>query len=222
MSGAIDLTTTTGLGAIGPRLVAQTIGVPYDHYRPAADGAIAALDPANKLAAPLRVWLTVDPKGMATQAPVKPLPIWYGSFDPAQAQVGDYIVGPGGTYFISTMALPAPMSLTFCSSVVTVTRRALGTPGPSFRGGVASHADVVATQFPCFIGLSTRRDQDELHLPGAIKAQNITLALPPTVPGELRAGDMVETTEAPPKLYTLQGASLGPAGWAAAAIEATG
>jgi hypothetical protein len=35
--------------------------------------------------------------------------LWYGVFDGSSIQVGDYLIGPGGTFFVSTMQKLLPI-----------------------------------------------------------------------------------------------------------------
>lgn len=216
----LDLTSPGGLGATGARLVGKTLGTAYDHYRAAGNGSTPPLDAGNRLGS-VPVWLTVDPKLKATKAPVTPKPIWYAGLDPSVVVPGDYLVGALGTFFLSTSTLPAPISVIFCNTLATVERPQTAAPGPDFRGGVKASPLVVATQWPAFIALQTRRNQNELQLPGEVRSQNATLFLPSTLPGAILAGDTVHEHDKINARYTVQGASLTPGGWQATLIQAT-
>lgn len=217
---ALDLTSTTGLGAVGYKLVGENLGTPYQQYRPAASATLAPLDASNMLGT-IPVWPTVDPQLMASKAPVTPKPYWYAGLDPAAVQLGDYIVGGFGTFFLSVITLPAPLAIVFCNTKATIERPQEAAAGPSFRGGTRSQPLVVATQWPGFLALQTRRNQNEMHLPGAVKSQNATLYLPSNLPGEILAGDIVQENDTVSARWTVQGASLSPSGWQATLIQAT-
>ena len=120
-----------GLGA-----AARATGFFYDAYRPSEPGE--PLAPENRFLRLPALFNARDPR--FGQASSYGRPCWFGVFDSAYTRPGDYLVGPGGTFFIAAQEHLLPPLCVLTNATVTVARpAAAGKPGLNGYGGT-THA----------------------------------------------------------------------------------
>lgn len=212
---------------------ALRIGPVYTQYRPGGAG--------NPLAAPLATFnASFNAEDMKYGRPNKyGAPTWYGIFDGRLTQVGDYLVGPGETYFIAAQQLTLPILCVECNRTVRVTRPAAPVP-ISTAGGVSvlpyagvcdspgESVDVLGISpannggvfvgWPCSILFGKGRLKNTDALPSGTSEQTGWLILlPPSVPIIFQAGDRLIDDLG--RMYVVNGAEQTDLGWRIAAIE---
>jgi hypothetical protein len=171
-----------GLGA-----AARHIGAPYDAYRPV--GPADPLTPANRY---LRLPAAFDAEDPSFQRPSGyGRATWFGIFDSAYTQPGDFLRGPGGTFFVAAQQSLLPSLCVLTNRVVNLSRPAAPTaPGVNSYGGVTlATATRLLTAWPASIltaGSGTAGD-----LPGDASIPSWTVLLPDT-PVALRAADLIQ------------------------------
>jgi hypothetical protein len=170
-----------GLGA-----AARHIGASYDAYRPV--GATDPLAPANRY---LRLPAAFDAEDPSFQRPSGyGRATWFGIFDSAYTQPGDYLRGPGGTFFVAAQQALLPSVCVLTNRVVSLSRPAAPTAAGvnSYGGILLTAATPLLTAWPASIliaGSGTPGD-----LPGDASIPSWTMLLPET-PVALRAADLV-------------------------------
>lgn len=231
-------TAIAAVWPLAPQIVAQVLGLPFEQYRPIGTGAAIA---AGNLLATIPAWITADPALMASKPFAWGKPVGFAAVDPAQTQVGDYLVGSltlaasallgqmvlgqghldgGVTFFIASQDIPAPIQVVYCNQVVSITRPDDETPGPGAYGG-AKRTDgaPIITSWPASVLQGKNPVTGELRNPGDTKLARVEILLPIGCP-ELRMGDVVQDAEAEPAIYTISAAELSPLGWRCEAVLA--
>ncbi len=87
-------------------------------FRP--DGVELPLDPERRLVR-LACAFSAGMPGFKRQ-PMPGSPYWYAVLDAAYVQVGDYLCGPQGTFFVASLAPLAPPLVVRCERVVSLVR----------------------------------------------------------------------------------------------------
>ncbi len=170
-----------GLGA-----AARHIGAAYDAYRPV--GATDPLAPANRY---LRLPAAFDAEDPTFKRPSGyGRATWFGIFDSAYTQPGDYLRGPGGTFFVAAQQALLPSLCVLANRVVSLSRPAAPTvPGMNSYGGI-----LLATATPLLTGwpasILTAGSGTVGDLPGDAGIPSWTMLLPQT-PVALRAADLI-------------------------------
>ena len=104
---------------------------------------------------------------------------WYALFDAKNAQVGDYFVGPAGTFFIATLQLLLPILVVECNRVVTVWRPQIETGADGEYGGnTVANETALMIGWPCSILQGTKGEKNESNLPGDTRSPWWTILLP--------------------------------------------
>ena len=111
---------------------ARAAGFAHDAFR--TDATEVPLAPDNRFLRLHALFNARDPRFGAASAYGKPA--WYGVFDTAYTRPGDYLVGPGGTFFIAAQEHLLPALCILTNAVVSVTRAGGGGgPGVQAYGG---------------------------------------------------------------------------------------
>ncbi len=213
VSGAlVQQKINKGLGIVGSR-----IGFSYNWYRPGASGGV--IQSANLQGS---IMAHIAPTPNLVPGPVAlNKPDVYAAFDGTEVLGGDYLVGQGVTYFVgAVLPLTNVYHLIYCNEVFTISRAAEQAPGPSFYAGTEQANVILATAFPGYLKVGSRREQSELHLPGEVKMGTVTIQLPPSLPCQLLRGDQLSTLDTIGTRWSVQGASTSTNGWTVIAAEA--
>jgi hypothetical protein len=209
-------TLIAGVWPLGPRIVAQVLGLPFTQYRPRSTGAVVS---GQNWMGSISAWITADADLMAAKPFAYGKPVGFAAVDPSVTQVGDYLIGSltlagsADTFFIASQDIPAPIQVVLCNQVLTITRPIDETPGPGAYGGAkrTSGAPVV-TSWPGSVMQGKNPAPGELRDPGDTKLPWVAILLPAGVP-ELRMGDVIRDAQAEPNIYTVADAELTPLGW---------
>lgn len=204
---------------IGPRIAGSVLGSPYQHYRPAtANNPLAS----GNLVGTLPAWITADEDGRGRKSNNYGKPVWYGLFDPAAAAVGDYLVGPLGTFFVAGLNVPMPLQLIQCNRVLVATNPAtLSTFGPTTTYGSDQRAteSVVASAWPASVVQGTKAHTGDTRLPADVEMAWASILLP-AIPGVMLRNNMVLTDELGQRRI-ISSAELTSLGWRLTTLLAT-
>lgn len=196
---------------------AKRLGMPYAQYRPTGAG-----DP---LATSIGTILTaLNAEDMSYGKPNRyGAPVWYGLFDARTTQVGDYLVGSQGTFFIASQQLHLPIQVVECNRKVRISRAA-AQPGVGAvgYGGPCGDADDqyligdgsgVGSGWPASILLFGQREKAISGLPGSSQQVGWRILLPASIPSSviIQAADTISDDIG--RRYIVQGAELTDMGW---------
>jgi hypothetical protein len=196
---------------LAPQIAGSILGSPYQQFRPSS--ATNPLASGNLLST-LSAWITADEKGRGTKAATYAKPVWFGMFDPTITQVGDYLVGPLGTFFIASQNVPQPMQVVLCNHAVTISQPATeGSFGASteYGGDIVGTETILATAWPCSMLQGTKGEQGTSRLPGDVKQPWSIILLPP-IPGVNLRNDLIATDETGQR-HVLSSTELSALGW---------
>lgn len=203
---------------IGPQICGSILGSPYQQFRPS--GASNPLSAGNLLAI-VSAWITADAKGMGNRPANYAKPVWFGMFDPTITQVGDYFVGPLGTFFIASQNVPQPFQVVLCNHTVTITQPSVQTAfgEQPYGGDVQSTEIILATSWPCSMLQGTKGETGTSRLPGDVKQPWDIILLPP-IPGVNLRNNFIATDETGQR-HIMSSTELSALGWRITAALAT-
>lgn len=203
---------------LAPQIAGSILGSPYQQYRPTS-----ALNPisSGNLLNTLSAWITADVKGMGDKPANYAKPVWYGMFDPTITQVGDYLVGPLGTFFIASQNAPQPFQVVLCNHSVNITQPAVQTSfGAQPYGGDTLATELpLASLWPCSMLQGTKGEQGTSRLPGDVKQPWSIILLPP-IPGVNLRNNFIATDETGQR-HVMSSTELSALGWRITAALAT-
>lgn len=192
MSGTFGAADIEALIQQGNGFAADVLGDTYYAYGPQ--------DPFNPLAfayVALPVFLTTDDKSASTKANAYGKPLWYGRFDRTQTSVGDYLIGPAGTYFIAAQQALLTTLVIECNAVVSFTRPTGDTEAANAidindYGGRSDATDTpLLTGWPASVLIKTRGEASPLLLPGDTKQALFEVLIPANGGVTLRTSDLM-------------------------------
>jgi hypothetical protein len=192
---------------------ARKIGDSYDAYRPISVNDPIA--PANRF---LRLPAAFSPDDLSFHRPASyGHATWFGLFDSAYTQPGDYLKGPGGTFFIVAQQPLLPILCVLASRTLSVSR-----PAAPAAAGVNSYGGVtLATSTPLISGWPASVLSAGTGRPGVLPSDgrlpSWTVLLPPT-PVALRASDIIQDDLN--RTYVIGTAELTALGWRILAKQA--
>lgn len=162
------------LGEDGTKILAEDgTGIETEQPDPAGKSPLANAPYAN-------LFVSLNAEDMKYGKPNKyGKPTWYGLFDAKNAQVGDYFVGPAGTFFIATLQLLLPILVVECNRVATIWRPQVQTGADGEYGGTTTgNQTAIMTGWPCSILQGTKGERNESSLPGDSRAAWWVVLLP--------------------------------------------
>jgi hypothetical protein len=164
--------------SIGPRVVGQVLGLPFQQYRPLT--ATAPL--GNLLTSSLLVWVTADSALKGEQPFKREKPDErYAGLDPSLTAVGDYLVGATTTgditrtFFIAAQNVPAPIRLVECNRTLSVYQPV---QAANYLGDVGGLGTVVLTGWPASVIQGTKGEAGAAKLPGDVRSPWFNALLP--------------------------------------------
>lgn len=190
---------------------ASALGEVYQYYRVAG--------PLNPLVNPLgslSMWATTDPALKGTTPPAFGKPQWFGAMERAGVMVGDYLVGPLGTFFISTLTYPAPVGLVLCNQTISIARAQDSLPvGASLQrfGTSLQNTNNIITCWPASVlqlGGGEKMTTTNFNLPTDAKLPGMTILLPATAL-PIRFNDLI--TDANGQRYMVASVEATALGW---------
>lgn len=203
---------------IGPRISAQVLGIPYQQYRP--NGSYMPLNFGNFVAT-IPAWITADAKGMGNKPFVAKNPVAYAMVDPDTVEVGDYLVGDFGTFFIASLDSLMPTQIVRCNQTVTVSRPSTKPVGVDFYGGAeGSTSTPILVEWPASIIQGTKGERGEVNLPGDTRVAWVAIMLPVTGNAQILPGDWITTDQTTAMVYTVSACEITPLGWRLSASTA--
>ena len=195
---------------IAPKIVSQTLGLPFSHYRPLSTGP--AISSANYLGQ-TPVWITADPtlKTFKTINPEKP--VLSCAVDPTVVQVGDYLTGPvayGGpieTFFVATVDANPAIAVVLCNAVLSLSRPTAPAPGPEYYGGnVRGSQTALVTSWPASVLPGTKGNDGDTKLPSDNRLPWVKILMPNAPGVQFRFADFGQDASAQPNQYELSAA----------------
>lgn len=175
---------------------AKVMGADFDLYRPS--GPNSPIGPARRVGT---VKMALDSQadykfrnpneyGDAT---------WYALTDGSVLQPGDYFRNSQGTFFVAGMQPLLPILIVECTRTIRIVRQQSRTDvGVMGYGGVQTDneldvlgTDDPATHWPASVLLGGGGGLPNLGLPGSVPAASRRVLLPPSVPVNLFAGDII-------------------------------
>jgi hypothetical protein len=173
----------------GYAISAGKIGLPYAQYRPVS----ADLTNWSPIATLLASFNAEDMKYSKPNKYAKPT--WYVLIDGSQTQVGDYLIGPGGTFFIAAQQAILPILAVGCNRVLSFARpQAQAQVGAvtNYEGNTTALQTPLAAGWPASVLQGTKGEKNEVNLPGDVRNPWWAILLP-AIPGvTLRTTDLIE------------------------------
>jgi len=192
----------------GMGVAALKLGALCDAYRPRS--AQNPLGPANRYLRLAASFNAEDPSyrkpsgyGRAT---------WFGVFDSAYTQPGDYLSGPPGVFFIAAQQPLLPVLCVLTNRTLSAIRPAApSSPGVNTYGGLnAANATPLLTAWPASILAIGGGQSTDVTLPGDTKIPFWSVLLP-TTPVTLRASDILSDDLG--RSFVISSAELSELGW---------
>lgn len=193
---------------------ALRVGQDYSVYRPQS-ALLDAISPVNLIET---IKASFNAQDMAYTKPNKfGQSLWYGIFDGRLVQVGDYLVGAGGTYFVAGMQETLPILVVQANCIVSIAFSTLGTGtgGIGYDGVNGASMTRVLTNRPASIlqgGGGQRVD-----LPSDVKNPQWNIIIPHIAGLYIDTGYVM--TDDLGRDYAVQSAELTDLGWRINASE---
>lgn len=195
---------------------ADKIGLPHQVYRAAGgDDPLAA----GNLVATLRASLNAE--DMKYGRPNKyGKPTWFAIFDGAQTQVGDYLKGPSGTFFIAAQQALLPILAVECNRTINILRpqQQTGVGAVGYGGDTDDNETLLMQAWPASVLQGSKGEKNETNLPGDVRSPWWAVLLP-ALPGVLlRTADII--TDDLGRRLLVSSAELTDMGWRITAMQA--
>lgn len=195
----------------GDSKAATVLGSPYQQFR--ANG------PNNPTAAPLgslNAWITTDAALKGGVPMLFGKPQCFAAIERDALEVGDYLVGQLGTFFVTSIDYPGPAALIYCNRMISVARTqdTLQPGANSQRFGTA-----MQTAQPFMVGWpgsvlqlssGSKMASTGMNLPTDSKVPAMAILLPATTP-LIRFNDLV--TDDAGQRYLVASTEFSTLGW---------
>ncbi len=192
---------------------ALRLGQVYSQYRPVGAG--------NPLATVRSTFnASFNAEDMTYSRPNKyGKPTWFGLFDGTQTKVSDYLVGPGGTFFIAAQQLTLPILCVECNRTITVLRpqQQSGIGAQGYGGDTYANETVLMQSWPASVLQGSKGEKSETALPGDVRMAWAAILLP-YAGVTLRSDDIV--TDDLARRFVISSAELTDLGWRITAMQA--
>jgi hypothetical protein len=189
---------------------ALVLGTPYQQYR-AAGVNNPTTGPA--LATPL-AWVTTDPGLQGAKPMPYGKPFWYAAIERGGLQLGDYLIGQCGTFFVNSLIYPAPVGLVQCNHTVSLARAVEPLqPGSTgvYSGSEVNIAVPYAEGWPVSLQINgSRMSATSMGLPSDAKLGILLMYAPVTITPP-RFNDVVQDENG--VRYTVSNVELTPLGY---------
>ena len=193
----------------GYQKAAEVLGHKYRQYRPNGPTDPTAIQNALGYR-----HLSLNAEDMKYSKPNKyAKATWYGLCSGVGLSVGDYLVGPSGTFFVAAMQPLLPIFMVECNRVISLLR-----PAQTTGIGVAQYGgDTIATEtklmtgWPASILQGTKGEKNATDLPGDVRTPWWTV-LVPYCPGViLNTSDIISDDIG--RRYTISSPEQSSLGW---------
>jgi len=117
---------------------------------------------------------------------------WYALVDGTSLSVGDYLIGPQGTFFIAAMQPLLPILVVQCNRIITISRPMAqsGSGMQGYSGMTAANEMAYSSNVPCSILQGTKGEKDDANLPADVRSPWWTMLFPGAV-GRVLLGDLI-------------------------------
>jgi hypothetical protein len=195
---------------------AAKIGINHDLYRPR--GTQFPLIGSNKLAT---LPVSFNAEDFKYSRPNKyGKPTWFAVMDGTQTQVGDYLKGSSGTFFIAAQQALLPILAVECNRIINVQRpqqqRGVGAQG--YGGDTDANETMLMQEWPASILQGTKGEKSETRLPGDVRMAWWAILLPSAPGVTIRSDDII--TDELARRYIVSSAELSDLGWRITAMQA--
>lgn len=193
---------------------AQRIGFPYQQFR-----ATSANNPL--LTTALQTLPASFTTNFAYNAPNKyGQATWLGLFDARTTAPGDYLVGPGGTFFVAAMQATLPIYCVQTNRVVSVLRVGMdsGVGAVSYGGDTPGTEVPIMQGWPASVLQGTKGEANEVKLPGDVRTPWWAILMPAWPGVILRTSDII--LDELGRKYVVSSAELTDMGWRMTAMQA--
>ena len=200
----------------GMGVAALKLGAPCDAYRPRS--------PASPLASGNRYLRLAASFNAEDPAYRKPngygRATWFGIFDSAYTQPGDYLSGPPGVFFIAAQQALLPVLCVLANRTLNAIRPgAPASPGVNTYGGLNQvNAKPLLSGWPASILAIGGGQSTDITLPGDTKTPFWSVLLPAT-PITLRSSDILNDDLG--RSFVISSAELSQLGWRLVVKQAT-
>lgn len=147
-------------------------------------------------------------------------PTWFGVFDGGLTKVGDYLIGPQGTFFIAAQQLHLPILCVECNRVMDVYRpqQQAGIGAVGYGGDTTAAESLLMQQWPASVLQGTKGEKSETALPGDVRMAWWSILMP-SWPGVVLRSDDIFTDDLK-RRYVVSSAELTDLGWRITAMQA--
>lgn len=186
---------------------ALRVGPIYTQYRP-----VTAMNPLATARATFNA--SFNAEDMKYGRPNKyGKPTWFGLFDGTLTQVGDYLVGPSGTFFIAAQQLTLPILVVECNRVASFYRQQqqTGVGALPYGGTTLANETLLAAGWPCSILQGAKGEKSAVNLPGDIRNPWFSVLVPAMAGVVLRTTDLIMDDLS--RRYEISSAELTDLGW---------
>jgi hypothetical protein len=117
---------------------------------------------------------------------------WYALFDGTSVNVGDYFIGPQGTFFVAAMQPMLPILVVECNRKVSIYRpqTQTGVGAEGYGGTTQQNEKLLVSGVPCSILQGTKGEKSETNLPGDTRSPWWAILMPGTV-GRIKPDDII-------------------------------
>ena len=187
MSGA----SLQSLYDLGYAQSAAVLGTPYQQFR--ASGVDNPTG-GTPVATP-NAWVTTDPALQGTKPVAYGKPFWFAALERNALELGDYLIGQDGTFYVNSVIYPAPVGLVQCNRTVSLLRAAdtlqAGSTG-TYSGSAINDAAPYAVGWPVSIQImGTSVSNSGMNLPSDGRVGRVLIYAPQTIPAP-RFNDVVQ------------------------------
>jgi len=186
-------------------------GLAYALYRPASAINPPPLDAQNIVLSALLC--SLSNKGHFEQALAFGHSEWQSWHDAARSCVGDYLVGPAGTFFVAAQQPLLPPLLVQCNRIFTVTRptQPLGAGAVGYGGDTPGNDPILLREWPASCLEGSKGEENRVELPLDVKNPWWRVLMPEFPGVVLQASDVL--TDEQGQRYLINSAELTPLGW---------
>lgn len=190
---------------------ASVLGPSYQQFR--------ASGPDNPTATPLgslSAWITTDVALKGAMPLTFGKPQCFAAVERDSLQVGDYLIGQLGTFFVTSVDYPSPVALIYCNRTVSIARAqdALQPGANTQRFGTAIQtAGPLMSGWPVSLlqlGSGSKMVSTGMNLPTDSKVPGVAALLPVTAP-QIRFNDLI--TDDLGQRYLVSSVELSTLGW---------
>jgi hypothetical protein len=196
---------------------AKRIGFDYQQFRATSAFFPLNSNPMQTLPASFTTNFTYGSPNKYGQA------TWLGLFDARTLAPGDYLIGPGGTFFIAAMQATLPIYCVQTNRMVDVLRVGMdpgdggGIGGGPWAGDTAANEAPIMQGWPASILQGTKGEANPANLPGDVRTPWWVILLP-AWPGVIfRTSDIVRDELG--RKYVISSAELTDMGWRCTAMQ---